>query len=93
MATTQETQTNKSKIEDDIRDLEITEDVCYFNEFSTVQKLMRILELVQEVTKYISDRSLPNEAIKEKTKVLTAEYLKIVDVGICFSNSQFLGSL
>lgn len=31
MATKQETQVNKSKIEDDIRDLEITEDVFYLN--------------------------------------------------------------
>ena len=82
MATKQETQVNKSKIEDDIRDLEITEDVVYLNLQSVDQKLLRILEIVQKVTKYISDRSLPNEVIKEQTRLLTVEYLKTVDVGI-----------
>lgn len=80
MSLQQKEQLEKTTIEDDIHDLEVTEDVRSSSLKNNIQKLLRILNIVKEVTEHLSDRSYPTSEVKSLTRALTLEYYKTVDV-------------
>ena len=79
MSQTPSSDSVKSTIEQDVKDLEETENVSLL-QISDVQRAVRVLEIVKEVIQLVASPEPPSAERIEETRRLTREYLVTVDV-------------